>query len=193
MEAGQSGLPAASFLLALARIRQALLQAQGVLHLRVRELGKDAVLDRTQCDHPLPLFGAGTCDPRSVFLYGHLQSKDDCGLVLVEYGHKAPAVDDGDPAVQHVRHVARLAVDRPDACRGDLVCKDLLFLLGCKPLLREVGPIGGAVVVGRWTDMQRVWFQPCVEPPLIALVRITPSSKLCGRPRVSLVGPVRNP
>ena len=41
-----NGLPAASFLLALARIRQALEQAQGVLHLRVCELDGDPVLRR---------------------------------------------------------------------------------------------------------------------------------------------------
>ena len=41
--------------------------------------------------------------------------------------------------------------------------------------------------------MQRICFQPCIEPPLIPLVSITPSSKLRGSPRVSFVGPVRNP
>ena len=99
-------------------------------------------LRRNHCDHPLPLLAAGTRDSRSVFLDGHLQSEDDCGFILVEHGDNAPAVDDGDPAVEHVRHIAGLAVDRPDACRGDLFGKSLLLLLGRKPLLREVGPVG---------------------------------------------------
>jgi hypothetical protein len=73
----------------LKRIREELLLVKGALHLRVGELGKNAVLDRTHCDHPLPLFASSTCDPRSIFLDGHLQPEDDCRFVLVEYGHKA--------------------------------------------------------------------------------------------------------
>jgi hypothetical protein len=38
------------------------------------------VLDRNHCDHPLPLYGASARDARSVFLDGHLQPEDDCGL-----------------------------------------------------------------------------------------------------------------
>ncbi len=68
MEAGQSGLPAASFLLALARIRQTLQKTHGVLHLRVRELDGDALLRRNLRDHPLPLYSASTRNARSVFL-----------------------------------------------------------------------------------------------------------------------------
>src|ERR1035437_8097301 len=69
------GLPATSFLLALARIRHLLLQAQGVLHLLVGELDGYAVLRRNLCDHPLPLHGASTRDVRSIFLDGHLQAE----------------------------------------------------------------------------------------------------------------------
>ena len=92
-------LSAASFLLVLARIFHLLLQAQGVLHLLVSELHRDAVLRRSLCDHPLPLHGAGTRNAWSVFLYGHLQAKDDCGFILVEHAHNAPTVDDGDTPI----------------------------------------------------------------------------------------------
>ena len=111
MEAGQSGLPAASFLLALEGIRQTLLQAYGVLHFRVREFDGNSVSHRSFYDHPFPLHAAGTRDARSVFLDRYLQFKEDCGFILVEHGYEGSAVDDGNPAVQHVRHVARLAVD----------------------------------------------------------------------------------
>ena len=65
--------------------------------------------------------------------------------------------------------------------------------LVCKSLLCKVGPIYSAAGVGRWANVKPVYFQPCIEPPLIALVRISPPSKLCGRPRISLFGFVRNP
>jgi hypothetical protein len=149
-------LPAASFILALDRIRQAPQKVQGVLHLRVRELDRDAVLRRNLCDHPLPLHGASTRDARSVFVDGHLQSKEDRGFVLVEYGHEASAVNDGNSPIENVGHVASFAIYRPDARRSDLVGKGLLLLLVRKPLLLEVGPIGAAVVVGRRADMQCV-------------------------------------
>ena len=87
MEADQRGLPATSFLLALARIRHLLLQAQGVLHLRVRELDGYAVLRRDLCDHPLPLHGASTRDVRSIFLDGHLQSEEDGGFIQIGRAH----------------------------------------------------------------------------------------------------------
>ena len=151
------------------------------------------MLRRSLCDHPLPLHAAGTRDARSVFLDGHLQSEEDGGFILVEHGDDAPTVDDGNLPVQRVRNIAGLAVNFPDACRGDLIGERLLLLLGCKPLLREVGPVCAAVRIGRWANVQRVCFQPCIEPPLIALIRIAPSSKLCGRPRISLGGSVRYP
>jgi hypothetical protein len=151
-----NGLPAASFLLALARICQALLQAQGVLHLLVRKSDEDAVLRCNLCDHPLPLHAAITRDSRSEFLDGHLQSEKDGGFILVENGDNAPAVDDGDPFIEHVGHVAGFAVDCPDACRGNLICEGLLLLLACKLLLCEIGPVCAAVMIGRWTDVQRV-------------------------------------
>ena len=128
-------LPAASFPLALERIRQTLLQAQGVLHLRVRELDGDAVLYSGLYDHPLPLHSAGTRDARSVFRDGHLQAEKDCGSILVEHGDDAPTVNDRNLAVQRVRNVAGLAVDRPDSCRCDLIGERLFLLLFCKSLL----------------------------------------------------------
>jgi len=158
MEAGQSGLPAASFLLALARIRHLPLQAQSVLHLRVCELNGYAVLSCGFCDHPLPLNAAVTGDSRSVFLNGHLQSEEDGGFILVEHGDDAPTVDDGNLPVQRVRNIPGLAVNLPDACRGNLIRELLLLLLRGKPLLCEIGPVGVAVMIGRWTDVQRVCF-----------------------------------
>jgi len=139
----------------LARIRQTLKSVQGVLHLRVSELDGDAVLRRNLCDHPLPLHAAVTRDSRSEFLDGHLQSEEDGGSILVEDGDDASAVDDGNLPVECVGHVAGLAVDCPDAGRGDLVGKNLLLLFVCNPLLREPGPIGAGAILGRWSNMQR--------------------------------------
>ena len=93
---------------------------------------------------------------RSEFLDGHLQSEEDGGFILVENGDDASAVDDGNLPVECVGHVAGLAVDCPDAGRGDLVGKSLLLLFVCKPLLREAGPIGAGAILGRWSNMQRV-------------------------------------
>jgi hypothetical protein len=118
-----------SLCLKLERIRFARMLVDSRLHLRVRELGEDAVLNRSRCDHPLPLLGSGTRDSRSVFVDGRLQPKDNGRFVLAENRHEAPAVDDGDPAVQHVRHVAGFPVDRPDSCCGDLFSKILFLLL----------------------------------------------------------------
>ena len=129
---------------------------EGALHIRVRELGEYAMADHTHGDHPLPFFASGTRDARSVFVDGHLQSKEDRGFVLVEYGHEASAVNDGNSPIENVGHVASFAIYRPDARRSDLVGKGLLLLLVRKPLLLEVGPIGAAVVVGRRADMQCV-------------------------------------
>ena len=36
----------------LGRIREELFLVEGALHLRVRELGEDAMLNRSRCDHP---------------------------------------------------------------------------------------------------------------------------------------------
>ena len=135
-------------------MRQTLKKVQGMLHLRVRELDGDAVLRRNLCDHSLPLHAAVTRDSRSEFLDGHLQSEEDGGFILVENGDDASAVDDGNLPVECVGHVAGLAADCPDAGRGDLVGNDVLLLLGSKPLLREVGPIGAADIFRRWPDMQ---------------------------------------
>jgi hypothetical protein len=115
-----------------------------------------AVLRRDLCDHPLPLYGAGTRDARSVFLYGHLQSEEDGGFILVEHGDDAPTINDGDLPIERVRNIAGLAVNCPDACRGDLIGEHLLLLLGCKPQLREVGPVCAAVRIGRRTNVQRI-------------------------------------
>lgn len=137
-------------------MRQTLKKVQGMLHLRVRELDGDAVLRRNLCDHPLPLHAAVTRYSRSEFLDGHLQSEEDSSFILVENGDDASAVDDGNLPVECVGHVAGLAVDCPDACRGDLVGKGLLLLLCSKPLLCEAGPIGTGAIIGRWSKMQRV-------------------------------------
>jgi hypothetical protein len=188
-----NGLPAAFLRRALARIRQTLLQAQGALHLLVCELDGDAVLRRSSFYHPLPFQSAGTRDARSVFLNGHLQAKEDCCFILVEHSDNAPTVDHGNLSIEQIGHVAGLAINGPDAYRGDLVDKRLLYLLACKPLLCEVGPVGAAVRIGRWANVQPIYFQPRIEPPLIALVGISPSSKLRGCPRISLIGPVRDP
>jgi hypothetical protein len=67
----------------LGKIRKPLLQAQGVLHLRVREFDGKSMLRRSFCDHPFPIHAAGTRNVRSVFLDGHFQSKEDCGFILV--------------------------------------------------------------------------------------------------------------
>jgi hypothetical protein len=186
-------LPAAYFLLALTRFCQAQVQAQGELHLIVSESDGDPVLRRDLCDHPLPLHGAGTRNAWSEFLNGHLQSKDNCCFILVEHSDNAPTVDDRDPPIQRVRNIASFAINFPDAGRGDLIGECLLLLLGYKALLRNLGPICAAVRIGRWADVQAVCFQPCIKPPMIALIRITPSSKLCGRPRISLGCVVRYP
>ena len=133
-----------------------------MLHLRVRELDGDSLLRRDLCDHPLPLHAAVTRDSRSEFLDGHLQSEEDGGFILVKNGDDASAVDDGNLSVECVGHVAGFAVDFPDAGRGDLVGKGLLLLLGRKALLRKVGPVCAAVMIGRWADVHRVRFQPCI-------------------------------
>jgi len=125
-----NGLPAASFLLAFARIRQTLKNMHGVLHFRVSELDGDPVLRRSLCDHPLPLHAACTRNAWSIFLYGHLQSKEDRRFFLAEHGDDAPTVNDGNLPVQGVRNIAGFAVNFPDACRSYLVCKGLLVLLG---------------------------------------------------------------
>jgi hypothetical protein len=92
-----------------------------------------------------------------------------------------------------IRNIAGLAVNFPDAGRGDLVGKGLLLLLGRKALLREVGPVCAAVMIGRWTDVHRVRFQTCVEPPLVSLIRIAPATQLCRCPRIALGGAFGNP
>ena len=92
------------------------------------------MLRRDLCDHPLPLHSTSTRDVRSIFLDGHLQSEEDGGFILVKNGDDASAVDDGNLPVECVGHVAGLAVDCPDAGRGDLIGERLLLLLACKPL-----------------------------------------------------------
>jgi hypothetical protein len=83
-------------------IRDKLVLAEGVPHLRVGEFNEDAVLNRGFDHLPLPIVAARAGDARSVFLDGHLQTKDDCGLILVEHGHAPPAVDDGQLPIQRV-------------------------------------------------------------------------------------------
>jgi hypothetical protein len=114
-----NGLPAASFLLALAWICQALKKTQGVLHLRVSELDRDALLRRNLRDHPLPLHAAVTRDARSVFLDGHLQSEEDGGFILVENGDDASAsmtdsiplsVYETSPVLRLIVHIRAVAI-----------------------------------------------------------------------------------
>ena len=104
-----NGLPSPSSLLAFARVRQTLKNVLGVLHLRISELDGDAVLRRSFCDHPFPLYGASTRDVRSIFLDGHLQSEEDGGFILVEHGDDAPTFDDENLPVERVRNIPRRA------------------------------------------------------------------------------------
>jgi len=114
------------------------------------------VLRRNLCDHSLPLHAAVTRDSRSEFLDGHLQSEEDGGFILVKNGDDASAVDDGNLPVECVGHVAGLAVDCPDAGRGDSGSQEFVVSFVCKPLLREAGPIGAGAILWRWSNMQRV-------------------------------------
>ena len=155
------------------------------MHLRVRELGEDVVLHRSHGDHPLPLVGAGASNLRPIFLDGHHQPEDDCRFLLVENGHNASAVDHRNLSIEHVRHVDGLPVDRSDSCCGDLFGKILFPVLSRKPLLRQACPVGYLIVLPRRPDMQYVWLQGRVEPPLILYVGITPSAKLCGSSCIS--------
>jgi hypothetical protein len=100
-------------------IRDKLVLAEGVPHLRVGEFNEDAVLDRGFDHLPLPIVAARARDARSVFLDGHLQTKDDCGLILVEHGHAPPTVDDGklplsvydtSPVVRLIVHIRAVAI-----------------------------------------------------------------------------------
>ena len=111
LQSGFEGMEASS--LDLERIRHELVLVQGVSHLWVGELNEDAVLDG-HFDHlPLPIVAARAGDARSVFLDGHLQPKDDCGLVLIEHGHAPPTVDDQAlPAPQGFGCLIVLALER---------------------------------------------------------------------------------
>ena len=177
----------------LKRTRKELLLVEGALHLRVCELGEDAVLNRSHGDHSLPLLCAGTGNSRSIFLDGHLQPEDDCRFFLVENAHNAPAVDHRNLPIERIRHIAGLPIDRPDSCRGDMFGKTLFPLLGRKPLLRQLCPLGFLIVLGRRSDMQCVWLQGRIKTLLISLVRISPTAQLCGSPCVSLARSVRDP
>ena len=114
-----------------------LVLVQGVPHLRVGEFNEDAVLDG-HFDHlPLPIVASRAGDARSVFLDGHLQAKDDCGLILIEHGHAPPAVDDGQLSIERVRDIPSGPVDRPYPGCGNLSGEILRPLLSSKPLLHE--------------------------------------------------------
>jgi hypothetical protein len=135
LQSGFKGMEASS--LNLERVRDELVLVQGVSHLRVGKLSEDAVLDR-HFDHlPLPIVTARAGDTRSVFLDGHLQAKDDCGLVLVEHGNAPPTVDDGQLPIERVRDIPSAPVDRPYSGCGNLSSEILRSLLSGKALLDE--------------------------------------------------------
>ena len=190
LQSGFKGMEASS--LDLERIRHELVLVQGVSHLRVGELNEDAVLDG-HFDHlPLPIVASRAGDARSVFLDGHLQAKDDCGLVLIEHGHAPPTVDDGQLPIERVRDIPSGPVDRPYPGCGNLSSEILRPLLSGEPLLDEFGPIRLLLIRCR-AKMQRIGFKRGFQPPLISLIRIAPSAQLRRRPRIALGGALRNP
>jgi hypothetical protein len=92
LQSGFKGMEAGR--LDLERIRHELVLVQRVPHLWVGELNEDAILD-SHFDHlHFPKVTSRARDALSVLLNGHLQPKDDCGLVLIEHGHAPPTVDD---------------------------------------------------------------------------------------------------
>ena len=139
LQSGFKGVETSS--LDLEWIRDKLVLAEGVPHLRVGEFNEDAILDGDFDHLPLPIVASRAGDARSVFLDGHLQPKDDCGLVLIEHGHAPPAVDDGQLPIERVRDIPSDPVDRPYPGCGNLSCEVLRPLLSSEPLFDEFGPI----------------------------------------------------
>jgi hypothetical protein len=93
LQSGFEGMKVSS--LDLKRIRHEFVQAKGVSHLRGGEFDDDAVLNCCFDDLLFPIVAFRACNARSALLNGQLQPKDDCGLVLIEYGHAPPTVDAG--------------------------------------------------------------------------------------------------
>jgi hypothetical protein len=153
LQSGFKGMEASSF--DLERVRHESVLVQGVSHFRVGKLDKDAVLDG-HFDHlPLPNIAARAGDARAVFLDGHLQAKDNCGLVQVEHRHAPPTVDDGQLAVESVRDIPPAPADRPYSCRGNLLGEIFRLLLSRKTLLDKFGPIRLLFIRCR-TKMKRI-------------------------------------
>ena len=117
LQSGFKGMEASS--LNLERIRHELVLIQGVSHCLVGKFSEDAVLDG-HFDHlPLPIVASRAGDTRSVFLDGHLQPKDDCGLILIEHGHALPrsitasfplSVYETSPVVRLIVHIRAVAI-----------------------------------------------------------------------------------
>ena len=135
LQSGFEGMEAGS--LNLERIRHELVLVQRVPHLWVGEFNEDAVLDG-HFDHlPLPIVASRARDTRSVFLDGHLQTKDDCGLVLIEHGNAPSTVDDGQFPIERVRDIPSGPVNRPYPGCGNLSSEILRSLLSGQTLLDE--------------------------------------------------------
>ena len=173
-------------------IRDKLVLAEGVPHRRGGKFNEDAILDGGSDHLPLPIVASCAGDARSVFLDGHLQTKDDCGLVLIEHGHAPPVVDDGQLPIHRVRDIPSSPVDCPYSGCGNLSCEVLRPLLSSEPLFDELGPIR-LPFIRCGAKMKRIGFKRGFQPPLISLIRIAPSAQLSRCPRIALGGALRNP
>ena len=135
LQSGFKGMEASS--LNLERIRHELVLVQRVPHLWVGEFNENAVLDGHFDSLLFPIVASRARDTRSVFLDGHLQAKDDCGLVLIEHGYAPSAVDDGQLAIERVRDIPSGPVNRPYPGCGNLSSEILRSLLSGQTLLDE--------------------------------------------------------
>jgi hypothetical protein len=73
-----------------------------------------------------------------------------------------------------------------------LLSEILRLLLSRKPLLHELGPIRLLRIRSR-AKMKRIGFKRGLQPPLVSLIRVAPSTQLCRRPRIAFGGALRNP
>jgi hypothetical protein len=135
LQSGFKGMETGS--LDLERIRHELVLVEGIPHLWVGEFNEDTVLDCHFDNLPFPIVASRAGDARSVLLDGHLQAKDDCGLVLIEHGHAPPTVDDGQLAIERVRDIPSGPVNRPYPGCGNLSSEILRSLLSGQTLLDE--------------------------------------------------------
>jgi len=173
-------------------IRDKLVLAEGVPHRRVGKFNEDAILDGGSDHLPLPIVASCAGDARSVFLDGHLQAKDYCGLVLIEHGHAPPVVDDGQLPIHRVRDIPSGPVNRPYPGCGNLSCEVLRPLLSSEPLFDELGPIP-LLFIRCGAKMKRTGLKRGFQAPLVSLIRIAPSTQLRRRPRIALGGAFGNP